>query len=78
MEKETISFRLETEKKDALDKIAEALDRDRTYIINEAISAYLDLQKWQTLHIKEGLRRAKAGEIASEEEVEAVFKRLTT
>ena len=77
MEKETISFRLDTEKKKAIDKIAEGLDRDRTYVLDQAVSAYLDLQKWQIEHIKEGVKQAKAGEIATDEQVEALFDKLT-
>jgi predicted transcriptional regulator len=50
MEKQTISFRLDSDKVDALDVLAKALDRDRTYLLNEAVSAYLDVQqcKWST------------------------------
>jgi predicted transcriptional regulator len=75
MDRETISFRLETEKKEALDAIATALDRDRTYVLNEAIQAYLEVHQWQIDHIKEGIRQADAGEFASEAEVAAAFAR---
>jgi RHH-type transcriptional regulator, rel operon repressor / antitoxin RelB len=75
MSRETISFRLESEKKEALDAVASALDRDRSYIINEAIEAYLDLQRWQMEHIREGLRQANAGEFATEAEMKATFSR---
>ncbi|MGA2878046.1 MAG: ribbon-helix-helix protein, CopG family [Bryobacteraceae bacterium] len=75
MNKETISFRLETQKKEALDAVASALDRDRSYIINEAIEAYLDVQRWQMDHIREGLRQAEAGEFATETEMRATFSR---
>jgi RHH-type rel operon transcriptional repressor/antitoxin RelB len=75
MDRETISFRLDSRKKDALDAIARAHDRDRTYVLNEAIDAYLDVQKWQIEHIKEGIRQADAGEFATDAEVAAVFSR---
>ena len=77
MEKETISFRLDAEKKNAIDKIAESMERDRTYVLDQAISAYIDLQKWQIEHIEEGVKRAKAGEIATDDQVEALFDKLT-
>jgi predicted transcriptional regulator len=75
MSRETVSFRLESEKRKALDAVASALDRDRTYIINEAIEAYLDLQRWQMEHIREGLRQADAGEFATEAEMKTTFSR---
>jgi predicted transcriptional regulator len=75
MSRETISFRLDSEKRDALDAVASALDRDRTYIINEAIEAYLHIHRWQADHIREGLRQANAGEFATEAEMKATFSR---
>ena len=75
MSKETISFRIESEKREALDAVASALDRDRSYIINEAIEAYLDIHCWQSDHIREGLRQADAGELATEGEMKTTFSR---
>ena len=75
MSRETIRFRLESEKRAALDAVASALDRDRSYIINEAIEAYLDVQRWQIDHIREGLRQADAGEFATEAETKTTFSR---
>ena len=73
MEKETISFRLDPEKKTALDMIAESIERDRTYVINEAIVSYLELYKIEEREIKARLKRARAGDIASDKEVKAAF-----
>ena len=75
MSKETIRFRMESEKREALDAVAAALDRDRNWIINEAIQAYLDVHRWQMDHIREGLRQADAGEFATEAEMKATFSR---
>ncbi len=75
MSLETISFRLEAKKKEALDAVASALDRDRSYVINEAIEAYLDVHRWQMEHIREGVRQADAGEFATESEMKATFSR---
>ena len=75
MDRETISFRVTTEKKEALDAIARTQDRDRTYVLNEAIDAYLDVHQWQIEHIQEGIRQADAGEFASDTEVAAAFSR---
>ena len=75
MQKETINFRTDPQKVKSLDALAEALDRDRSYVINQAISAYLELQQWQIDHIKEGLQQADAGNFATEAEVTAALKR---
>jgi len=75
MGKTTITFRLDTDKREALDTIAEVADRDRSYVLNEAIDAYLDAHQWQIEHIKNGLRQAKAGQFATEKEVARAFAR---
>jgi predicted transcriptional regulator len=75
MEKQTITIRVDSEKKQALDAIAAGMDRDRSYILNEAISAYLETHRWHLDHINEGLRQAKAGKFASEKEVARAFSR---
>lgn len=70
-----ISFRADVRKIKALDTVASALDRDRSYVINEAITAYLDLYQWQMNHIKEGIQQANADEFAPDEEVAKVLRR---
>ncbi len=75
MPRETISFRMDSEKIEALDAAASALDRDRSYVINGAIEAYLDVHRWQLEHIREGLRQADAGEFATGAEMRATFSR---
>ena len=69
----SVSFRIPEEKKLLIDELAAAQDRDRSYIINQALDAYLEVMEWQLDHIKEGLRQAEAGEFASDDEVKAVF-----
>ena len=59
MEKQTISFRLDPEKLEALAAIAKAMERDRTFVLNEAVRSYLDIQEWQMDHIKAGLAMAR-------------------
>ena len=40
----------------------------------EVVDAYLATRRWQIEHIQEGLRQAKAGEFASEDEVAQAFE----
>lgn len=75
MKQANVSFRAEASKIGSLDAIAAALDRDRSYVLNEAISAYLELYQWQMEHIKEGLKQADAGEFATGAEVAKALRR---
>jgi len=74
-QKEVVTVRLEVEKRTAVDEVARTLRRDRSFVINEAIDAYLATHRWQAEHIAEGFRQAEAGEFASEEEVAQAFAR---
>jgi len=69
MDKQTVSFRLDSEKVSALDMLAKALDRDRTYLLNEAIATYLDTQQWQLEHIQKSIKQADAGRFIEHQEI---------
>ena len=77
MSKENITFRLDSEKKAVLDAIAAGLDRDRTYVLNEAVQLYLEMHYLQIAEIEQGLVEAEAGDFATDEEVQTVFAKLT-
>ena len=70
---EILSVRLPPALRAKLDKIAAGLDRPRNWVVNRALEDYVAAQAWQTAQIKRGLSAAKAGEFASEVEVEAAF-----
>jgi predicted transcriptional regulator len=69
MEKQIITFRLDADKINALDSLAEALDRDRSYLLNEAVDVYLDVHQWQTEQIKESIKQSDKGNVVDHEEV---------
>ncbi|WP_201445393.1 CopG family ribbon-helix-helix protein [Belnapia sp. F-4-1] len=75
MARDAITVRMDAEKRAALDALARVTDRDRSYLINEAVDAYLTVHHWQIAHVEAGLRQADAGEFASEEEVNAAYAR---
>ena len=75
MDKQTLSFRLDTDKAGALDALAVALDRDRSYLLNEAVTAYLDVQHWHIEQIKTGLRQADGGRLVDHAEVRMAMAR---
>ena len=72
MEKQTITFRLESTKVAALDAIADTMERDRTYLLTEAVEAYLETQRWQLEEIKAGLAEADAGDFIDHKKVKAM------
>lgn len=76
MSKTTISFRTDKSRIDELDAIAEVQERNRSFIINEAIANYLELHEWQIDHIKKGLAAADRGEFVSSEDMSQTFKAL--
>lgn len=75
MKKDTITFRLDTDKKKILDTIALAMDRDRAYVLNEAVDDFIELHQWQMEQIQKGIEEADKGLFASKEDVEKVFQR---
>ena len=70
-------FQLDREKIDRIEAIAAWIERDRTYVLQAAIDSYLEMHRWQIEEIENSLMEAEAGDFASQEEVEAVFAKLT-
>ncbi len=69
------SFRAITEKIDALDSLAAAQDRSRSYLINEAITNYIELHAYQDALVRKGLEEKRKGRVLSHEEVVKGLKR---
>lgn len=65
----TISFRMDSEKVEALDKIAANMQRDRSFLLNEAIDAYLERSAEFERMVREGQRAAREGRLVEHEEV---------
>jgi RHH-type rel operon transcriptional repressor/antitoxin RelB len=59
----TITFRIPEEKLQALDSVAEVQQRDRSFVINEAVTHYLSLNDYHHGLIVEGLQQDDAGEV---------------
>jgi predicted transcriptional regulator len=72
MDKQTVSFRLDSNKVAALDALAATRDRDRTYLLSEAVQAYLETQRWQFEEIEAGLVEADAGQVIDHHKVKAM------
>lgn len=71
----SLSFRTEESTREELDQIAKSIDRNRNWLINEAIENYLELYKWQMNHIEEGIRASDEGRTYSTEQVRAMLSK---
>jgi predicted transcriptional regulator len=71
----TISFRADAEKIDTLDSLAAAQDRPRSYLINEAITNYIELHAYQDALVRKGLEEMRKGRVISHAGVVKWLKR---
>jgi predicted transcriptional regulator len=65
----TVTFRLPEDKLEALDSVADVQQRDRSFVINEAVAQYLSLYEYHRELIEEGIRQDEAGEVVDHETV---------
>jgi predicted transcriptional regulator len=70
----TISFRVDADKVAELDAIAGNLERDRSYLLNEALENYLEEQRQIISEIGAGLEDARSGNLVDDEEVDAIIE----
>ena len=61
-----------------LDRIAEKLERSRSYVAAKAIEDYVAREAWQLADIEAGLAEALRGEFAEESEIAAVIGKYVT
>jgi predicted transcriptional regulator len=69
MNLKTLTFRVPEKKVAALDSAAALQQRDRSFILNEAVDQYLSLQEYHLALIDEGIRAADAGQFIDHSEV---------
>jgi len=67
--KNVMTIRIEPEISQRLDRLAQAMDRTKSYLVSDAIKEYLDLNEWQVEAIKEGIESADRGELTPHEDV---------
>ena len=71
----TMTVRLDDDVKDRLDHLAEATNRSKSYLAAEAIRDFVEINEWQIKETKAALAEAKAGDFASDKEVQALAKK---
>jgi predicted transcriptional regulator len=69
------TVRVSDETASKLDRIAEKLDRSRSYMAAQAIEDYVAREEWQIVEIEAGLAEASRGEFASDGEVAKVIEK---
>jgi predicted transcriptional regulator len=75
MKTDTISARLNPETAKKLELLVKATARSRSYLVAEAIEAYVEEQAWQIGAIREGIKEADKGKFATDQEVRKTFKK---
>jgi predicted transcriptional regulator len=76
MEKVNVTCRLDADDVAFLDKLAETTDRDRSYLIKQAVAEFISLQKWQIEEVEAAIVEANAGKFLSDAELRKLFKEL--
>lgn len=56
-----VSFRIDREQDQLLEKLAEATDRPKSWHLEQALNNYLEVQQWQVRHIQKALDALNEG-----------------
>jgi len=76
MESVPVSSRVDKAVSEKLDVLSKVTARSRSFLISEAIKAYVEDQAWQIEAIKEGFRQADQGKFASDDKVRKTFAKF--
>ena len=71
-----VSVRLRPELNNQIAAIASSLDRSKSWVIEQAIKDYVDLQAWQLEAVDQGLREADEGNLIPHDELAAWARSL--
>jgi RHH-type transcriptional regulator, rel operon repressor / antitoxin RelB len=77
MSSTSITARIEPETKEKLEALAAATQRSKSWLVADAVRAYVEEQSWQVEAIRQGLAAIDAGDFADEAEVEALFQKYS-
>lgn len=65
----TLTLRISEETNAALDALADATDRSKSYLAQRAVEEYLALNAWQVQAIREGIEDTEAGQLVEHAKV---------
>lgn len=57
-----------------MDTIAKAMDRDRSYLLNEAVETYLSEQRRFAAMVEEGLEASRKGDLIDDSDVDGLIE----
>jgi predicted transcriptional regulator len=69
MATEVFTVRAESDIVHQIDFLADALDRSRNYLVNLALTEYLETHAWQIEKITQGISAADRGELVAHEDI---------
>jgi len=70
-----LTLRVPEETKAKLEKLAQATHRSKSYLAEEAIARYLDLEAWQVGEIEQAIQEADRGDFASPADMAGLLKK---
>lgn len=70
-----LTLRVPEEIKAKLDKLAQATHRSKSFLAEEAIARYIDLEAWQVGEIEQAIHEADKGDFASPSELTDLLKK---
>jgi predicted transcriptional regulator len=70
-----LTLRVPEEIKDRLDKLAQATHRSKSFLAEEAIARYLDLEAWQIGEIEQAIEEADQGDFAKPADMANLLKK---
>ena len=68
MEKLNVTVRVAKQAVASLDKLGAIVDRDRSYLINQAIESFIAHQKWQVEEVERAIAEVEAGKVMTHKE----------
>jgi predicted transcriptional regulator len=71
-----VTCRIPEDKVALLDKLGAHYDRDRSYLVNQAVEGFLSMHEWQIQEVEKALKEAEAGDFATDGEVREMFRKL--
>lgn len=72
--RDQVSFRLPPGTKQRIEQLAKSTKRSKTFILEDAITHYLDLNEWQLKSISKGLEDIEAGRVTSHDDMIAEWE----
>jgi predicted transcriptional regulator len=67
----SVNLHLGPELDEKLSAVATRLDRSRSWVVQQALKEFIELQLWQMSAIEEGLRDVESGRVIAHEDVVA-------